>query len=236
MTSSSMKRNIVFLSLFACIFAIGIIYVDGCGSDTTTNTPTQIDNPNVKSFDSVNVQEDSALSNFSTINLLVGTNGLWNNGDRDASLYSPYNPPTDTTYSNFYLRTGTLLNKFAGGYETKFFLVRSDMSQAEFDTMSAVTSNIGTALDTTDFTQDNTYGTPSDPWGYFNAPLNTHPVYCFWLQGKKDGGITPKNVFGILQPREATDSQPNHAYGFRISFRIRINTNGENDFRKKINQ
>lgn len=229
MLSRIIKQNTLILLLTAVITA-GIFYVAGCGTDTTTNNPTQIDNPNVKSFDSLNVQEDSALGLFSTINLLVGTNGLWNNVDRDASLAD-----SGSTGMNFYLRTGTLDNVLAGGYETKFFLVSADMSVTNFDSLSYITSNIGTALDTTDFTQDNTYGTPSAPWGYFNVSLTTHPVYAFWLQGKKDAGITPKNVFGILQPREATDSHGG-PYGFRMSFRVRINTNGENDFRKKINQ
>lgn len=190
-----------------------------------------IDNPNVRSYDSVNIQEDSALSNFSTMNLYVGTNGLWNNGDRDCSLAD-----SSSSGKNFYLRTGILLNMFAAGYETKFFLVKSDLSSSAFDTMSAVYDNIGSAFDTTDFTQDDTYGTPSAPWGYFNAPLTTHPVYCFWLKGKHAAGVTTKNVFGIIQPREATDWSPSAVYGFRMSFRFRININGDNDFRKKIQQ
>jgi hypothetical protein len=212
--------------------ALALFYIGGCGTDTT-NPPTYVDNPNVKPFDSVGVEEDSIMSSFTSMVLLNGTTTTGTAPSRDCSLYGP---SIDTLYTKFYLRSGTFANKTDAGFDTKFFLVKADLLPASFDTMSAVYDNIGTALDITDFTQYDTYGTPSDPWGYFSTQSTSHPVYCFWLKGRKDADPNSKNIFGILQPREATDGRPGQAYGFRMSFRIRININGDNDFRKQILQ
>jgi hypothetical protein len=101
------------------------------------------------------------------------------------------------------------------------------MSKERFDSISSV--DAGTSLDSLDFTQSST-----EFWGYFNAPLQKYPVFCFWLKGKYPQYNNGKHVYGIIQPREATDRDPSGVYGYRMSFRVRININGENDFRKKI--
>jgi hypothetical protein len=130
--------------------------------------------------------------------------------------------------ADFYLQNGELLNNLLPpGYEIRFFRVDPDMSVTTFDTLSKVPGYASFVPQ--DFTQNST-----EFWGYFNAPLTTYPVYCFWLKGKKDAGITSKDVYGIIQPREATDRLPSEVYGYRMSFRVRINTNAENDFRKQI--
>jgi hypothetical protein len=114
--------------------------------------------------------------------------------------------------------------------------VDPDMSVAAFDSLAKITTTGHDTLRSVDFTEDNTAA--GGAWGYFNAntPLSYTPVFCFWLKGKKDFGITSKNVYGIIQPREATDNSPHAVYGYRMSFRVRININGDNDFRKKILQ
>ena len=54
---TKLKLSILYT---AGVIAIMIAVISGC-SDTTTNpTTTYIDNPNVKSFDSIGVVEDSA--------------------------------------------------------------------------------------------------------------------------------------------------------------------------------
>lgn len=108
------------------------------------------------------------------------------------------------------------------------------MSVQNFDSLSKITSTGYDTLRSIDFTDDNTASASNG--GYFNAPLSSTPVFCFWLKGKKDFGVTPKNVYGIIQPREATDRDIQSIYGYRMSFRVRINTNGDNDFRKQILQ
>ena len=208
--------------------AVFFAVLAGCGSTPTTPTTTYVDNPNVKVFDSVGVEEAAtANTSLTSINFVNGTNMTGLNGDRDCSMAD-----NGSLGKDFYLRSGVLANNLLpAGYETRFFLVKSDATPSQFDTMSAVYDNIGTAFDPTDFTQDNT-----SFWGYFEYPLLTHPVYCFWLKGKKDAGVISKDYFGIIQPRESTDLTPGAPYDYRMSFRIRINTNGQNDFRKQIPQ
>ena len=192
--------KILILS-FTGVMALFLALVSGC-SDTTTNTPTTtwINNPNVKSFDSIGVAEDSAAFVTRTgLNLLDGVNTIDTAQSRDCSLNDLNNAGTD-----FFLQNGQLINnvQFAG-YEIRFFRVDANMSVQNFDSLQKITTTGHDTLNALDFTQDGT-----SFWGYFNAPLSSTPVYCFWLKGKKDAGITPKNVYGIIQPREATDRDP----------------------------
>lgn len=207
--------------------AIFLAVVSGCSDSTTNTNPTYIDNPNVKTFDSIGVDEDSIANSYTGIDLLAGRTTTGIDSARDCSLQDRTNEGFD-----FYLQNGQFLNNLlAGGYEIRFFRVASDMSITTFDTLSKVPGYVSFVPQ--DFTADNT---AAGNWGYFNVPLNIYPVYCFWLKGKREAGITSKDVYGIIQPREATDRLPNEVYGYRMSFRIRINTNGENDFRKQILQ
>jgi len=210
------------LPLSACI-AVFFAAVTGC-NDSTTDPPTYIDNPNVKTFDSISVDEDSAaFQSYTGIDLLLGKQTIDTSGSRDCSLNDANNSGVD-----FYLQNGQMLNSLLpAGYETRFFRVDANMDVTAFDTLSKVPYYVSFAAQ--DFTQNST-----EFWGYFNAPLASYPVYCFWLKGKREAGITAKNVYGIIQPREATDRSPNQVYGYKMSFNVRINTNGENDFRKKI--
>ncbi len=217
------------ISKFLIFFAVSITLVflaAGCDDSSTEPTTTYIDNPNVESYDSIGVDEDSAAFISRTgINLLNGLNTVDTARLRDVSLNDRNNSGVD-----FYLQNGELLNSLLPpGYETRFFRVSEDMSVNTFDTLSKVPNY--TVFTPNDFTQSGT-----ESWGYFNSPLASYPVYCFWLKGKREAGITTNSVYGIIQPREATDRDPLNVYGFRMSFRVRINTNGENDFRKQILQ
>ncbi len=208
------------LAPIAVFFAV----VSGC-TDTTTNTnPTYINNPNVNTFDSIGVDEDSISYSYTGIDLLTGRATTGMDGSRDCSLQDLNNAGAD-----FYLQDGVYDTRSAG-YEIRFFRVASDMDVNTFDTLSKVQGYV--SFSPNDFTQNST-----ENWGYFTAPLSVYPVYCFWLKGKKDAGFNSnKNVYGIIQPREATDISPGQPYNYRMSFRVRINTNGENDFRKQILQ
>jgi len=212
------------VSLFiAVMFAV----IAGC-SDTTTDPGTNyVDNPNVTSFDSIGVDEDSAaFFSYTGLNLLNGVNTLDTANLRDCSLNDLNNLGMD-----FYLQNGQFLSNMPSGYEIRFFRAYADLSVQSFDTLSRIYTTGHDSLRAIDFTEDGTSN-----WGYFNAPLSSLPVYCFWLKGKKDAGITTRNVYGILQPREATDNAPFVVYGYRMSFRVRINTNGDNDFSQLILQ
>jgi hypothetical protein len=221
------KLKLLTLAVLAPI-AIFLAVISGC-DDSTTNTPIYVDNPNVKTFDSIGVDEDSAaFQSYTGIDLLAGRTTIDTAGSRDCSLNDVNN-----TGADFYLQNGELLNNLlASGYEIRFFRVSSDMSVTTFDTLSKVPGY--TSFVPNDFTQNGT-----ENWGYFYAPFvlgSSAPVFCFWLKGKKDANITLKDVYGIIQPREATDMFPGQPYGYRMSFRVRININAENDFRKQILQ
>lgn len=218
-----LKRFSYFIS---AAMAAMFIFIAGC-SDTTTDPGTvYIDNPNVANYDSIGVDEDSAaFQSYTGLNLLNGVNTLDSSSLRDCSLNDQNNLGID-----FLLQNGQFFSDArASGYEIRFFRVSQDMSVQSFDTLSKIYTTGHDSLRAIDFTEDNT-----GAWGYFNAPLSSTPVYCFWLKGKKDAGLTFKNVYGILQPREATDNSVLTPYGFRMSFRVRINTNGDNDFRNQI--
>ncbi len=208
--------------LFIALFA----FIAGCADETTDPNTTYEDNPNVFSFDSIGVDEDSAaFYSYTGLNLLNGSNTLDTAASRDCSLNDQNNLGMD-----FFLQNGQFLNSpLPSGYEIRFFRVYSDLTAQSFDTLSAIFTTGHDSLRAIDFTEDGT-----GAWGYFNAPLSSAPVYCFWLKGKKDAGVTLRNVYGILQPREATDRLPFSVYGYRMSFRVRINTNGDNDFRSQI--
>lgn len=223
-----MKTNLKLLIVSASgTLAVFLAVIAGC-SDTTTNPPSYVDNPNVRSFDSIGVEEDSAAFISRTgLNLSDGVATIDTAKMRDCSLNDLNNEGTD-----FFLQNGQLIdNKRYAGYEIRFFMVDPNMSVNAFDSLQKITVTGHDTLRSIDFTDD---GTSS--WGYFNAPLSSTPVFCFWLKGKKDAGITLKDVYGIIQPREATDRDPFAAYGYRMSFRVRINTNGDNDFRKQVLQ
>lgn len=211
-----------FSSALMLIFA----FIAGCSDTTTDPTTIYINNPNVTSYDSIGVDEDSAaFYSYTGLNLLNGGNTLDSSNSRDCSLNDQSNLGID-----FFLQNGQFLSDvLPAGYEIRFFRVDQNMSVQGFDTLSRIYTTGHDSLRAIDFTEDGT-----STWGYFNAPLSSTPVFCFWLKGRKDAGITFKNVYGIIQPREATDRIPFAVYGYRMSFRVRINTNGDNDFRKQI--
>lgn len=216
------------LALFALMVMITVMFIPGCGSDTVT--PTVIPNPNVKSYDSVYIEETIDGTSLSGIDLLNGVTTLRDNTAKDCQLID-----SAGTGVNFYLRSGDLsLLNLPVGHQTRFYRFYGDLTAAQFDTISVMPVGRDTINPVLDFTEDDTYGKGS--WGYFNVPMVKFPVYGVWLKGKHDDGTTPFNVYALVQPREMTDSTPGVIGGTRMSFRVRINTKGQNDFRKTISQ
>lgn len=216
----SFLTKIKFLFAMVIAVALGFSVLNGCDDSGNVITPTT--DTNVSHFDSIWVEEDSSAGSFNGLNLFAGEHVTGGYNLRDASLYGGQ----DSTGSNFYLRSGLLLDQLDAGYETRWFQVMSNSSQTDFDTLSVITQNIGTALDTNDFTQETT-----EFWGYFNYPLTEYQIYCFWLKGKRDGGLTNgKNVYGVLRPKVTYDNNPGGTYGFRIVYEVKINKAGENYF------
>ncbi|MCX7878503.1 MAG: hypothetical protein N2510_07680 [Ignavibacteria bacterium] len=219
------------LSIFFVLPFVILSFITGCSDDGGVGGGGGQANPNVRSFDSLYIEEDSAAgSSFAGLNLLNGFNVTSTSPNRDVSLAGGTNP----TGTNFFLRSGVLLDQLLdAGFETKFYRFYENLTPQQFDTISHLDAG-SNGLDTTDFTQDDTYG--GGVWSYFNAPLDTlRPVYGFYLKGRKAAGQNNNvRVYGILQPVTAGDRLPNQPYGFWMTFKVRINVAGQNDFRKMI--
>jgi hypothetical protein len=221
----SFNRRLKYLSSFLAVAVFSAFYIFGC-DDAGVETPTTKPNPNVKSYDSLIIEEDSAFgTSFGGINLLDGIDSISaTDPNRDVSLGGGTNPQG----TDFFLRSGILLNQLnAAGYETRFYRFYSD---GGIDTVTVLQP--GGILDSTDFTQEDTYG---GVWDYFNVPQNTKPVYGFYLKGRKAAGMNNNiRVYGILTPIAAGDRVPGSPYGFWMAFKVRINIAGQDDFRKEI--
>ena len=214
-------RNSALLVVAAII---GISAFNGCddsGVETPPVTPSY-----VMHFDSIGVEDGVSGNTFNGINLYNGTTVTRDSASKDVQLVDSL-----STFFNYMLRSGDLsdFNSPVVGFQTRFNRIYASMTQAEFDTITVIPDS-DTTLNASDFTENDTYG--NGAWGYFNAPMSTSdskPVYSFWLKGKSENFLGV-NVFGILIPREATQSAPG-SNDFRMSFEVRINTQGLNDFK-----
>ncbi len=212
--SKILKNLLQYIPFFLSMALLSIFSLNGC-DDSGIVQPTN--NANVITYDSIWVEEDSAGGlKLSSMNLFNGVTLERTSNLRDVDLNG------DTTGTFFYLSSGF--------FETKFFQAYTGLLASDFDTIASV--NGGAALDSTDFTN---WGT--DTWGTWVTSNITdpHSVYCFWLKGRQASGQNSGiNIFGLIQPRQAVDLTPGIKGGFRMSFRVRINKNGENDFRQTI--
>ncbi|KXK56145.1 MAG: hypothetical protein UZ05_CHB002000316 [Chlorobi bacterium OLB5] len=205
---------------FVITVGFGLTVINGC-DDAGVETPLDPVDTNIVHYDSIWVEELESAGSFNGINLLDGDHCNGSYELRDASLAGGF----DSTGTNFFLRSG-IFDKLDPGKETRWFQVSPNMTQQEFDTLSTITQNVGSSLDTLDFTQETT-----EFWGYFNYPLTEYPVYCFWLKGKKYANLTGgNNVFGIIRPKISYDTNPGGTFGFSIVFEVRLNKAGENHF------
>lgn len=218
------RHKQIFLLLLSSLFLTFAVTVSGCDEEDPLGGGGS-SNPNVRVFNSIQVEEDSsAFSSYYGINLFNGEPVTGGDPNRDAALQDESN-----NGEYFYLTSGIYDQLMPPGFETRYFQVYPNLTPAEFDTITAVYSGIGSSFGLEDFTEDNTA-----PWGYFTASsvAQTKPVFCFWLKGRYDAGQNGgKHIFGIIQPVDAFDYFPGQVYGFRMTFRARININGENDFR-----
>ncbi len=218
MFSSKYKTYSLFSVLFAA-FLGGVFMLAGCSDDTVTPTGT-VSNPNVASYDSVAINETFDSTSFSGMNILLGKTVLRDDPTKDVQLVD------NGAGIDFYLRSGDMSVDHIG-VATRFALMYNDLTDLQFDTISVYAAGHD-SLTASDFTSDDSrISTPP----VFNTPLTTHPVYCVWLKGKHDNGTTVFNDYAIIQPREMTTSL---SQGTRMSWRIRVNTAGRNDFRKFI--
>lgn len=205
-------------ALFAFLIA-SIFVINGC-DDSGVETPPVVDN-GVIHFDSLGVT-DGIGNVLNGLNLYNGTTVPRDSTSKDVQLVDSLG-----TSANFMLRSGDMSDFVSTvvGYQTRFNRIYSSMSLSQFDTITVI-PDTDTVLNSLDFTANDTYG--KGAWGYFNTPMSTSdnkPVFSFWLKGKSENFIG-RNVFGILIPREASFE----GGFFRMSFEVKINTFGNNDF------
>ncbi|MBZ0202889.1 MAG: hypothetical protein K8I03_07725 [Ignavibacteria bacterium] len=208
---------LAYISLFVVSAIFTITFLSGCDDAGLTNDPVV---SYVEHFDSIGVVD--GIGNVANgINLYNGTTVLRDSTSKDCQLID-----SAGMGFNYSLRSGDLSDfDLPIGYQTKFVRLYASMTKAQFDTITVMPVGRDTILPELDFTADDTYA--NGAWGYFNAPMNigdSKPVYAFWLK-EKSANFIGRNVYGIIFPREATNSG-----GFRMSFEVRINTHGINDF------
>lgn len=197
----------------------------GCGEDEVQNPPGTKANPDVRVFDSLWVEEFMDTTSLCGLNLFYGSSVNRDSLSKDCQL-------VDTAGSgiDFYLRSGDMSElNVPIGFKTRFNRIYAGLSKANFDTIKVLPVGRDTILPGVDFTEDDTR-----EWGYFNAPLTgDQPVYSFYLEGKSIN-FHGQNIYGILQPIQAVDTNPGNIGGYSMSFRARINFAGKNDFRQVI--
>lgn len=206
-----LKNKTAYLLLFLTAVTMGII--SGCDDAGVVSDPVI---SHVEHFDSLEVSDNIDLKG---LNLYMGTTVHRDSASKDAELVD-----SAGTFMNYYLRSGHLSDLPFAGFETRFNRIYASMTQAQFDTITVIPDS-DTTLGANDFTSDDTYG--NGAWGYFNAPINlsdSKPVFSFWLKGKS-ANFLGVNVYGIIYPREASNPGT-----YRMSFEVKINTAGENDF------
>ena len=209
--------------LFSITLISSMIIVFGCDDSGLVETG-DVANPDVRSFDSIWVEETNGNS-FCGMNLFYGSTVPRDSVSKDVQLAD-----TNSTGTGFYLRSGDQSDlNLPIGYKTRFNRIYASMSKADFDTITVLPVNRDTILPGQDFTENDTRA-----WEYF-APglIGNQAVYSFYLEGKSIN-FHGRNIFGILQAIESSDSNPGNVGGYRMSFRVRINFVGENDFRKMI--
>lgn len=214
----------VLLIIFTAAALISISSFYGC-DDAGVEPNTNTSNPNLRKFDSIWVQETIDSSSFSGMNLFDGTTVLRDDSAKDCQLIDQV-----STGVNFYLRSGHFSDlNLPIGYQMRFNRIYASMSKAQFDTITVLPVNRDSIITSLDFTEDKT-----ETWGYWNANLSgDQPVYSFWLKGKSEN-VQGKNIFGIMQPIQSADSNPGNIGGYQMSFRVKINTGGVNNFSDSV--
>ena len=212
--------------LLPLLLITGLFYTTGCNDNTlTTGDTTTVANPYVKVYRNISVNEFLTEFSTSSIDLYAGTNLLANDGNRDAELSDSSAFVPDV----FFVRSGDgSTDNRAPGLETRFapfFNTRSaTFTQVQFDAITKIDVTHDPLI-ASDFTRHSTYSFT----GSFNS--TDIRVYGFWLQGKRAAYGLTKEVYGLMYLKSVED--PGTGL-FRLVIDIKINTNGQNDFRERV--
>ncbi len=207
---NSFKMSIVSASAVIVLFSLSQYY--GCSSDSSTNTTTTQSDPNVVSFDSVDIYPASAGG----VDLYLGKN-IMSGPQRDMSVVS-----SGLTGNLFYFQSGDV----AGGYRIGFTLVDSTLSKAGYESISTVAgwgSSGAVITDTASFLAHSN----TSIWGNLSNPPTIYPVYGFYLQGRFLSGATANRIFGLIHVNSISGGG---ATAVKINISIRYNKAGLNKF------
>jgi hypothetical protein len=205
---------------------------NSAGNSATSNVTSQeVPNldPNVRVFEDLVLNENTGVStSLSSLNLLLGRVDSIASTDKDVDLVDFLGNSTD-----FFFRSGDLSfsDNNSTGFQTQFgqIIEWTSISQTQWDTLSRVWNTISNAdtLTESNFTNTDTKYPGNE---YFSFPLINNSVFAFYLKGKKDNGITPKPVYGMIWLKEATSA--GGLSSFRIKVDVKINVAGRNQFLK----
>ena len=211
----------IFITVVSLYLTISLAFLStGCeestsGPDTLT-ADTTIDS-NVLEFDNRVLEEWFDDNDMSAMNLLTGVVVNEHEANKDIQMRD-----SNGFRVNFFLRSGSEAIRIPGS-RTLFggVIAYDNISASEFDTLSKIT-NHGPTLEPADFYRLSTaeYTNPT----YFKTPLTQNTVYSVFLEDKS----TTSNIYGMIRLRSAYIE----ANEFRLAIDVKLNTAGQNQFRR----
>ena len=215
--------KIKIFSILVSLYLVAAFAFMSTGCDESTSGPdtavadTTIDS-NVLVFWNKVIKQWIDDNSQSAMNLLTGTVVNEHDANKDIQMRDSGFTSAPT---KFYFRSGDQAIRIPGS-RTLFgqFIAYDNMTEAEFDTLSKIT-NLGSTLEPADFYRVSTdeYTPP-----YFSAPLTQNTVYSFYLVDKS----TTTDIYGMIRLRSAFIQ----AATFNLAVDVKINTAGENQFRR----
>lgn len=205
---------------------------NSAGNSSPSNVTSQVlqsFDPNVMEFNDILVFENNGSGDSpSAIDLLLGRVESAASNNKDAALVDLNDNGTD-----FYFQSGDLsfLDIISPGYQTQFgvLLEWQSIDQAQWDTLSRIWKSAVNAdtLNPNDFSMADTRYPGNE---YFGFPLINHSVFSFYLKGKRDNGITPNPVYGMIWLKTTTTIGGLSSFSVQVD--IKINIAGQNQFRR----
>jgi hypothetical protein len=204
-------KKLTFPLLFIALF-ISTMYFGGSGCNEDNPiiiNPTYDSTILIKTLTASEPWGDTSKSGINFYELKLEQN---NSIYKDAQFYDSLGER-----DRWAVRTGDLVKNMMG-LQTKFDYFSSDLTKAQFDTVSKIywdhTINAGT-----DF--------PYNATDYYTIPLTVKPVWSFYLKGRFDGNFNQgKKVYGLMQ----IDSLYNQSGDIYARINIKINKNETDQF------
>jgi len=219
----------IALKLLLPLFLI-TAFISGCKEDVLNPTGT-VPNPNVKVYRNIVISEDFNATSRSGIDLYAGTNTASLDAQRDAEIADSTAIPPEFR-DRFYVRSGdgTYDGDVAPGQKTRFFPFfntrNTAYSQSAFDTITYMGAPGN--LVPSDFSRNSLFSLGRT---FVSGDIR---VYGFWLEGKRVSLGLSKEVYGLMYLKSISTVNIGGVDTYQLTVDVKINTNGENDFRENI--